>query len=73
MNVSLLFQFKTHKLNNFFYRGNIIGNDISSGETIVDYMRPYPPKGTGYHRYVYVLYKQTEKVDFSSLKQELPW
>ncbi|XP_068632622.1 large ribosomal subunit protein mL38 [Battus philenor] len=43
---------------------NIPGNFIDKGDTIVDYLRPFPLKGTGFHRYVFVLYKQTEKISF---------
>lgn len=28
-------------------------------------MPPFPPKGTGYHRHIFILYKQDKKVDFS--------
>ncbi|KAI4471807.1 phosphatidylethanolamine-binding protein [Holotrichia oblita] len=28
------------------------------------------PKGTGYHRFIFVLYKQDKKIDFASLKRE---
>ena len=38
--------------------GNIKGSDIASGQTVCDYLQPFPPKGTGYHRYIFVLYKQ---------------
>lgn len=31
-------------------------------------MQPIPPKGTGYHRHVFVLYKQDKKLDFISMK-----
>ncbi|XP_077287533.1 mitochondrial ribosomal protein L38 isoform X1 [Arctopsyche grandis] len=47
---------------------NIPGNNLSKGDTIVDYLQPIPPKGTGYHRYVFVLYKQTKKMDFEMIK-----
>lgn len=57
----------------FFSRGNIPGNKIEHGETIVSYIRPFPPKGTGYHRHVFVLYKQDKKMDFSKLKRDGPW
>ena len=38
--------------------GNIRGNDIASGKTLVDYLQPFPTFGTGYHRFVFVLYRQ---------------
>ncbi|XP_072938538.1 large ribosomal subunit protein mL38 [Epargyreus clarus] len=43
---------------------NIPGNHVEKGDTIVDYLRPFPLKGTGYHRYVFVIYKQNGKVTY---------
>lgn len=37
---------------------NIKGSDISSGEELCNYLQPFPPFGTGYFRYIFVLYKQ---------------
>ncbi|UYV62204.1 MRPL38 [Cordylochernes scorpioides] len=51
---------------------NIKGGDLSTGETIVDYLRPIPYLGTGYHRYIFVLYKQDGRLDFSQYKKEQP-
>ena len=44
---------------------NIEGSDISTGETAAQYLRPHPPHGTGYHRVVFVLYRQDRRVDIS--------
>lgn len=52
----------------YLYRGNIKRNNIDSGETIVPYFRACPPKGTGYHRHIFVLYKQECEIDFSAWK-----
>lgn len=49
--------------------GNIPSNKINEGEVLFDYLQPFPPKGTGCHRYVFVLYKQEKKIDYSQLKQ----
>lgn len=44
---------------------NIPGNDISNGETIWEYIGSGPPKDTGLHRYVFLLFKQPKgKIDF---------
>lgn len=43
---------------------NIPGNCIEKGDTIAEYLRPFPLKGTGYHRYVFVLYKQDGPVSY---------
>ncbi|XP_017779211.1 PREDICTED: 39S ribosomal protein L38, mitochondrial [Nicrophorus vespilloides] len=55
-----------------WFVGNIPGNKVESGETIVDYMQPIPPKGSGYHRHIFVLYKQEKKLDFEQLKKSGP-
>ena len=44
--------------------GNIPGNDISSGKTLSQYVGAGPPKGTGLHRYVYLVYKQPSELNF---------
>lgn len=41
---------------------NIPGKDISKGEVITPYMGPNPPKDTGLHRYVFLLYKQNDHI-----------
>ncbi|KAK2866635.1 hypothetical protein Q7C36_002691 [Tachysurus vachellii] len=46
--------------------GNIPGSAVLSGEEISHYVPPFPAKGTGYHRYILILFKQTDFVDFSS-------
>lgn len=56
-----------------FYRGNIPENDITKGETLVEYLQPFPPKGTGYQRLIFVLYKQEKQIDFSSFKRDGLW
>ncbi|XP_014226295.1 39S ribosomal protein L38, mitochondrial [Trichogramma pretiosum] len=55
-----------------WFVGNIPGNDISKGEQLVNYMRPIAPKGIGYCRYIFVLYKQDKKIDFSEYKKDDP-
>lgn len=55
------------------YSGNIPDGDVSKGDLIVDYLQPFPSRGTGYHRYVFVLYKQEGKIDYSKMKKKAPW
>ncbi|EDV48022.1 uncharacterized protein Dere_GG13347 [Drosophila erecta] len=43
---------------------NIAGNDLASGEPIAEYIGSGPPQGTGLHRYVFLLYKQSGKLEF---------
>ncbi|XP_059486059.1 large ribosomal subunit protein mL38 [Neocloeon triangulifer] len=50
--------------------GNIPGSDVSKGEVIFDYLQPFPMKGIGFQRMVFVLYKQENKLDYSKLKKE---
>ncbi|CAG4958098.1 unnamed protein product [Colias eurytheme] len=47
--------------------GNIYGGDINKGEVLSDYIGSGPPKGTGLHRYVFLVYRQQEKCDFSKV------
>ncbi|TKC50887.1 hypothetical protein EI555_010061, partial [Monodon monoceros] len=37
---------------------NMKGNDISSGTVLSDYVGSGPPKGTGLHRYIWLVYEQ---------------
>uniref|UniRef100_A0A1E1XFT1 Putative phosphatidylethanolamine-binding protein f40a3.3-like isoform 2 n=1 Tax=Amblyomma aureolatum TaxID=187763 RepID=A0A1E1XFT1_9ACAR len=41
---------------------NIPGCKVSDGETLSQYVGSGPPKGTGLHRYVFVVYKQPGKL-----------
>ncbi|XP_065339750.1 large ribosomal subunit protein mL38 [Cloeon dipterum] len=52
--------------------GNIPGSDVSKGDVIFDYLQPFPLKGVGYQRMVFVLYKQEKKLEFSQLKKSQP-
>ncbi|XP_063235721.1 large ribosomal subunit protein mL38 [Bacillus rossius redtenbacheri] len=55
-----------------WFVGNIPGSDVSKGDVVWDYLQPFPPRGTGFHRFVFVLYKQEKRMDYSSLKKEQP-
>lgn len=48
--------------------GNVPGTDISKGEVLSDYIGAGPPKGTGLHRYVFLIYKQSSRVEFKVSK-----
>lgn len=43
---------------------NIPGNKISDGEVLTEYIGSAPPKGSGLHRYVFLLFKQRQKLKF---------
>ncbi|XP_013782939.1 39S ribosomal protein L38, mitochondrial-like [Limulus polyphemus] len=55
-----------------WFVGNIKGNDLTTGNVVFHYLQPFPPRGTGYHRYVFILYKQEGKIDYSLKKQPFP-
>lgn len=38
---------------------NIPGSDVESGSEICVYRGPGPPRATGFHRYVFLVYEQT--------------
>lgn len=42
---------------------NIPGNDLSKGQTIFDYVGAGPPKRTGIHRYVFLVFKQPNIIE----------
>ncbi|XP_062552871.1 large ribosomal subunit protein mL38 [Armigeres subalbatus] len=51
-----------------WFIANIPNGQMEKGERIIPFMQPIPPKGTGFHRHVFVLYKQQKKLDFSDYK-----
>ncbi|XP_058837340.1 protein D3-like [Topomyia yanbarensis] len=46
--------------------GNIQGNDMDRAETLVDYIGAAPSKGTGLHRYVFLLYEHPGRLNFTN-------
>ncbi|XP_013100102.2 protein D3-like [Stomoxys calcitrans] len=44
---------------------NIPGSAIDKGDVLTAYVGSGPPKGTGLHRYIFLLYKQMGKLKFS--------
>ncbi|CAK1590515.1 unnamed protein product [Parnassius mnemosyne] len=45
--------------------GNVPGSDVSKGDVLSAYVGSGPPPGTGLHRYVFLVYKQPDKIEFS--------
>ena len=45
--------------------GNIPAGDVAKGELLCSYLQPFPPSGTGYHRHVFLLFKQEGHIDYS--------
>uniref|UniRef100_A0A6J0SCF1 Phosphatidylethanolamine-binding protein 1 n=1 Tax=Pogona vitticeps TaxID=103695 RepID=A0A6J0SCF1_9SAUR len=46
-----------------FLLTNMKGNDLNSGCVMSDYVGSGPPKGTGLHRYVWLVYEQPQQLD----------
>lgn len=41
---------------------NIPGDNIESGDSIVDFIGSGPPEGSGIHRYIFLVFKQNGKI-----------
>ena len=54
-------------------RGNIPGNTVDEGEVLCDYLQPFPPRGTGLHRHIFLLFKQSQRLDYSDIKRKQNW
>ncbi|XP_056325174.1 39S ribosomal protein L38, mitochondrial [Danio aesculapii] len=52
--------------------GNIPGRAVASGDQICPYLSPFPAKGTGLHRFIFILFKQDALVDFGSDVRPVP-
>lgn len=50
---------------------NIPGNKVSEGDVLSEYIGSGPPDGTGLHRYVFVVYKQSGKLAFDEKRLTL--
>lgn len=57
----------------FVYRGNIPGGDVSRGEKLLDYIQPFPVRGTGAHRFVFVLFEQNKVIHYNYIRRPSPW
>lgn len=45
--------------------GNIPGRHVDQGETLFEYIPAFPKSGTGFHRYIFLLYQQHCRNDYS--------
>jgi large subunit ribosomal protein L38 len=52
--------------------GNIPGNKIEEGELLCDYLQPLPLRQTGFHRMVFLLFKQEKRLDFAKFHLAQP-
>ncbi|KAK7867748.1 hypothetical protein R5R35_002251 [Gryllus longicercus] len=55
-----------------WFIGNIPGCNLNKGDVIWDYLQPFPAFGTGYQRCIFILFKQDQKIDYSSMKKDIP-
>lgn len=58
------------KLTLFFLTSsaNIPNGKVAEGQVLAEYLPPFPPRGVGYQRMVFVLYKQQSRLDLSAHK-----
>ncbi|MEQ2274743.1 hypothetical protein XENORESO_009391 [Xenotaenia resolanae] len=52
--------------------GNIPGTAVHAGEELCHYLPPFPAKGTGFHRYIYILFKQEKPISFQEDSRPSP-
>ncbi|XP_010890204.1 39S ribosomal protein L38, mitochondrial isoform X2 [Esox lucius] len=52
--------------------GNISGGAVTSGEELYEYLAPIPAKGTGFHRFVFILFRQEGLIHFQEDVQRSP-
>ncbi|CAI4226361.1 unnamed protein product [Auanema sp. JU1783] len=45
---------------------NIIGNDLSTGSSLTDYLGSAPPEETGLHRYIFLIFKQNVRIEVAT-------
>ncbi|CAG0898509.1 unnamed protein product, partial [Darwinula stevensoni] len=55
-----------------WFVGNIPGDQIEKGEIICPYLQPFPARGLGFLRYVFILYKQESRLDYAAIKRPDP-
>ncbi|KAM7067302.1 large ribosomal subunit protein mL38 isoform 2-T2 [Molossus nigricans] len=44
---------------------NIPGNRVAEGQETCPYLPPFPARGSGFHRFAFLLFKQDKPIDFS--------
>ncbi|KAH8314573.1 hypothetical protein KR074_002592 [Drosophila pseudoananassae] len=49
-----------------WFIANIPNGQVKEGQVLAEYLPPFPPRGVGYQRMVFVLYKQESRLDLSS-------
>ncbi|KAI8034193.1 39S ribosomal protein L38, mitochondrial [Drosophila gunungcola] len=49
-----------------WFIANIPNGKVADGQVLAEYLPPFPPRGVGYQRMVFVLYKQQQRLDLGS-------
>ena len=52
---------------------NIPGSRVAEGEETCPYLPPFPARGSGFHRFAFLLFKQDKPIDFSGDTRPSPW
>lgn len=51
---------------NHWIVGNIMGNNVSSGDTLTEFIGSGPLEGSGFHRYVFLVFHQSKgRIEFN--------
>nr|XP_023692655.1 39S ribosomal protein L38, mitochondrial isoform X1 [Paramormyrops kingsleyae] len=53
--------------------GNIPGDAVHLGEELCQYLPPLPVKGTGFHRFIFILFKQDGPIKFQEDRRPAPF
>ena len=51
---------------------NIKGNNVKNGDELFEYTGPAPPKGSGKHRYIFLLFEQPERINTQFSERMMP-
>ena len=51
---------------------NIKGNNVKNGDELFRYTGPAPPKGSGIHKYIFLLYEQPERIQTQLTNRMIP-
>jgi phosphatidylethanolamine-binding protein (PEBP) family uncharacterized protein len=48
---------------------NIPGDNVSDGQTLLNYKGPAPPQGTGIHHYIFLVFEQSGRINTQSIPE----
>lgn len=46
---------------------------MAEGQETCPYLPPFPARGSGFHRFAFLLFKQDKPIDFSGDTRPSPW